>query len=717
MESEALIASALAAVDDSEAQDNAFSSHIADENSGATQDAHLTSASYISPAVLSTLLNSREPSFLDTQVWQTKSSSQLQQSPARSKKALLPSISSPPRHVLAPTSAAALARFKLSLGGEDGMFDPVRRYNEIAQRMKASISRALARPIPSPRAIKPLSKLSPPPPGGKDTKQKLWVALPAVPRLLADLQRAAGGMGRGADIGASHWLAWCSDQEALGRVPSVTRAVGQEVLVEAGCHGSFKLSLEQFAQCVLLLAARVQETESTPAPPPPSASEPIPQPVQPSSPRAESDLLPQPPLVPAAPPVHASAPKPRARACSSQYVALTKSLLKRLATAVPPSPPVHERSRRSCKSSAWFGKLPAIDKLYTELGSAPFTRATFVSAVVAAFGDAGAGLDDVLGAAFDWAGAGQVSDDQVTLDYDGLWQAALYACGFCNSSSVPSIRCSSSALRAVHVWCSDWTFASQQCPPPRTAALPNITRSITTSPGIPKCKSTLAAVSNYASILVGVDPNSAEKSNAEREEPENDPVHSVSFAAQPPPTAHLNLSPTRLVASRGDRGAALESRAGSRPATRQTELPRPVTGIGGFSLPTVNERLRTSPIRQHGTSTLVSGIVASPGPNPLLMHPQPDLDKSFSGRCNQAKFTFQPEFSSQRVFGHFVNRPVVLGPVPRTLLNIPATAEPSFVLQASPPRRYPEGKNINPQWAKKLDPQSLFDESLKGHEV
>ena len=254
-------------------------------------------------------------------------------------------------------------------------------------------------------------------------------------------------------------------------------------------------------------------------------------------------------------------------------------------------------------------------------------------------------------------------------------------------------------------------------PPPRTAALPNITRSITTSPGIPKCKSTLAAVSNYASILVGVDPNSAEKSNAEREEPENDPVHSVSFAAQPPPTAHLNLSPTRLVASRGDRGAALESRAGSRPATRQTELPRPVTGIGGFSLPTVNERLRTSPIRQHGTSTLVSGIVASPGPNPLLMHPQPDLDKSFSGRCNQAKFTFQPEFSSQRVFGHFVNRPVVLGPVPRTLLNIPATAEPSFVLQASPPRRYPEGKNINPRWAKKLDPQSLFDESLKGHEV
>ena len=142
-----------------------------------------------------------------------------------------------------------------------------------------------------------------------------------------------------------------------------------------------------------------------------------------------------------------------------------------------------------------------------------------------------------------------------------------------------------------------------------------------------------------------------------------------------------------------------------------------MTGIGGFSLPTVNERLRTSPIRQHGTTALVNGIVASPGLNPLLKHPQPVLDKSFSGRCSQAKFTFQPEFSSQRVFGHFVNRAVVLGPVPRHLLNVPATAERSFVLQASPPRRYPEGKNINPQWASKLDPLSLFDGSLKGHEV
>ena len=235
-------------------QEQQFSGHIA------SADALYASPCHVSPAALSTLLNSRQPSFLDTQVWQTKSSSQSHKSPARSKKiaTVLPSISSPPSYVLTPPSAAALARFKLTLGGEDGMFDPVRRYNEIAQRMKASISRALARSMPSPRAIKPLSKPSPPAPGGNDSKQKLWVALPAVPRLLADVQRAAGGMGRGADIGASHWLAWCSDQEVLGRVPAVTRAVGYEALVEAGCAGSFKLSLEQFAQCVLLLAANCE---------------------------------------------------------------------------------------------------------------------------------------------------------------------------------------------------------------------------------------------------------------------------------------------------------------------------------------------------------------------------------------------------------------------------------------------------------------------------
>jgi hypothetical protein len=101
-----------------------------------------------------------------------------------------------------------------------------------------------------------------------------------------------------------------------------------------------------------------------------------------------------------------------------------------------------------------------------------------------------------------------------------------------------------------------------------------------------------------------------------------------------------------------------------------------------------------------------------------VKQPHPVLDKAFAGRVNQAKFTFQPEFSSQRVFGHYVSRDVVLGPVPRHLLNIPATAELSFRLQASPPRRYPEGKNINPQWANKLDVNDeLFDKSLKGHEV
>jgi hypothetical protein len=94
------------------------------------------------------------------------------------------------------------------------------------------------------------------------------------------------------------------------------------------------------------------------------------------------------------------------------------------------------------------------------------------------------------------------------------------------------------------------------------------------------------------------------------------------------------------------------------------------------------------------------------------------LDKTFAGRAQQAKFTFQPEFSSQRVFGHFVNRDVVLGPVPRYLLNVPATAEASFVLQASPPRRYPQGTNINPEWTGQLDVNDeLFDKRLKGHEV
>jgi hypothetical protein len=143
-----------------------------------------------------------------------------------------------------------------------------------------------------------------------------------------------------------------------------------------------------------------------------------------------------------------------------------------------------------------------------------------------------------------------------------------------------------------------------------------------------------------------------------------------------------------------------------------------VTGIGGFSLPTVNERLKTSPIRQHGTSSLVNGVVKTPGPNPLVKLPHPVMDKTFACRVHQAKFTFQPEFSSQRVFGHFVCRDVVLGPVPRHLLNVPSTAEKSFILQASPPRRYPEGKNINPQWSSKLDVNDeLFDKSLKGHEV
>jgi hypothetical protein len=709
---------------ESQANDDAFIGHIAHENVESTPDALQGASSQPSPAVLSTLLNVREPSFLDTQTWHSKSSSQLQQPPARSKKSAtaLPPVLSPPRQSIPPVSQAAILRYKLTLGDGDGMFDPVRRYNEVAHRMKASISRALARPVPSPRNVKPISKPSPSSPVVGDSKQKLWSALPALPRLFGDLQRAAGGIGRSAEIGAAHWLAWCSDQEALGRVPHVTRAAGLETLVASGYNGSFKLSLEQFSQCILMLAAKVLELESTSALPP-SSSEPSPHSAAVTT--SQETLSPADPSPPVPLSIQASAAKLRARACSSQHVKLCKSFLKRLATANPPSPPVHERSRRSCKSSAWFGKVPAIDKLYNQLGGALVSREAFVAAVVSARGESAPCSEDLLGFAFDWAGnicnTGQLNDDQTFLDYDGLWQAVLYACGHCNSSSAPPIRCSSSALRAVHTWSSSWTFAAQQSPPPRTAVLPSVStaRPATTSQGLSKAKTSAAALSNYVSILGGVDPNFAEKSHAELDEAENEPHgHSVSFAEHPPPSADRNVSPTRLASSRGDRGSTLESRAGSRHSSRHQELSRPVTGIGGFSLPTVLERLRTSPIRQHGTTTLVSGVVKSPGPNPLVKQPHPVLDKAFAGRVNQAKFTFQPEFSSQRVFGHYVSRDVVLGPVPRHLLNIPATAELSFRLQASPPRRYPEGKNINPQWANKLDVNDeLFDKSLKGHEV
>jgi hypothetical protein len=707
-----------------DAKEDVFDCTVNHGNVDSTPDATLSSTSPINSAVLSALLNVREPSFLDTQIWHSKSSSQSQQSLARSKKAaiILPSVSSPPRHIIAPVSQAAMSRHKLTLGDEQGMFDPVRRYNEVAQRMKASISRALARSVPSPRTAKIVTKPSPSPVVG-DSKLKLWAALPAVPRLFCDLQRAAaGGMGRLADIGASHWLAWCSDQEALGRVPHVTRAAGLEALIASGCNGSFKLSLEQFSQCILVLATRVLELESTQTLPS-SLSEPSPHAAAiPSSDDASSPADPatfSPAFIPS------SAPKPRARACSSQHVSLCKSFIKRLATANVPSPPVHERSRRSCKSSVWYGKVPAIDKLYNQLGGAPFSRAAFVSAVVSALGEGASCSEDLLGFAFDWAGNicnnGPLSDNQAVLDYDGLWQAVLYACGYCNSSSAPPIRCSGSALRAVHAWSSSWTFTALQSPPTRTAVLPSIgaARPVTISQDATKIQSSAAAVSNYSSILGDIDPNYAEKSHAEVDETDNQLIgHSVSFATQPSPAAPRNLSPTRLPSSRGDRDSVLESRSGSRSAARHQESSRPVTGIGGFSLPTVNERLRTSPIKQHGTTTLVSGVVKSPGPNPLLKQPHPVLDKTFACRVNQAKFTFQPEFSSQRVFGHFVSRDVVLGPVPRHLLNIPATADPSFKLQASPPRRYPEGKNINPQWANKLDVNDeLFDKSLKGHEV
>jgi hypothetical protein len=708
---------------ESEANEDAFDCHVAESISDFKPDALFSSSSPINPAVLSALLNEREPSFLDTQIWHSKSSSPLQLPLARSKKTIttLPPASSPPRHVIAPVSSSAILRYKLTLGDEQGMFDPVRRYNEVAQRMKACISRALARSVPSPRTVKAVFKPSPSSPV-VDSKHKLWDALPALPRLFSDLQRAAGGMGRAADIGASHWLAWCSDQEALGRVPHVTRSVGLEALIASGCNGSFKLSLEQFSQCILMLATRVLELESTTALPPASSELSSHAPAISSS--SEETISPPDLSIPSPAVVPLSAPKPRARACSSQHVALCKSFLKRLATASAPPPPVHERSRRSCKSSAWYGKVPAIDKLYNHLGGAPFSRAAFVSAVASAFGEGTSCSEDLLGFAFDWASNISnnvpLNDDEVLLDYDGLWQAVLYACGHCNSSSAPPMRCSSSALRAAHVWSSNWTFTSLQSPPPRTTVFPNVcaARSTAMSQSATKMKSCAAAVSNYASILGGVDPNYAEKSHADVDEADNQPTgHTVSFVTQPPPTAPRNLSPTRLTSSRGDRGSALDSRAGSRSARHQ-ECSRPVTGIGGFSLPTVNERLRTSPIKQHGTTTLVNGVVKAPGPNPLVKQPHPVLDKAFAGRANQATFTFQPEFSSQRVFGHFVSRDVVLGPVPRHLLNIPASGEPSFILQASPPRRYPEGKNINPQWANKLDvDDELFDKSLKGHEV
>jgi hypothetical protein len=705
-----------------ETQDHGFAGHAATQNAGSIQN---TLPSNMSPAALSTLLNTREPSFLDTRLWHSKSSNQSQSMPSRSKKSALalPPVSSPPRPVvIPPPTAAAIMRYKLTLGDEDGMFDPVRRYNEVAKRMKASISRALARSMPSPRTFKPISRPSPSSPGVGDSKQKLWTALPALPRLYGDMQRAAGGMGRSADIGASHWLNWCSDQEALGRVPHVTRAVGLEALIAAGCNGSFKLSLEQFSQCLLLLALKVQHLESNPAPCLPS-SDPATLSVTNSPSAEETNHPPEPPVQ--EPIVSATSPlQARARSCSCEHVTLCKSFLKRLATATPASPPVHERSRRSCKSSSWFGKVPAMDKLFNELGGMPFSRAAFVSAVFAAFGEQAPCSEDLLGFAFDWAAniCNGLNDDQATLDYDGLWQAVLYACGHCNSSSAPPIRCSSSALRAVHAWSISWKFAALQSPPPRTA-LPNVSvpRPSGTSHGTAKLKPSSAALSNYTSILGGVDPNYAAKTNADRDEYVLDttmPVHAVSFAAQPPPVASRKLSPTRLLSSRDDRSSALESRAGSRAVTSHPEASRPVTGIGGFSLPTVNERLRTSPIRQHGTTSLVNGIVKTPGPNPLVTQPHPVLDKTFAGRVQQAKFTFQPEFSSQRVFGHFVSRDVVLGPVPRYLLNVPATAEASFVLQASPPRRYPQGKNINPQWAGQLDVNDeLFDKSLKGHEV
>jgi hypothetical protein len=372
----------------------------------------------------------------------------------------------------------------------------------------------------------------------------------------------------------------------------------------------------------------------------------------------------------------------------------------------------------------WYGKVPAVDKLYNQLGNAPFSRTAFVSAVKAAFGEGVSCPEDLLAFAFDWAFNicnGQTNDDQASLDYDGLWQALAYACGHCNSSCAPPVRCCSSVLRAVHAWCSSWKIVSQQSPPPRTAALPsilNVARSSISSYGTAKSKSSAAAVSNYASILTGcVEVNSAEKSNVENEGLYSAP-QSISFGAEPPIMAARTLSPTPLSISRGDQGSNLASRVGSQCVARPKAPSRPVTGIGGFSLPTVIERLRTSPIRQHGTTSLVNGVIECPGPNPLVKQPQPDLDKTFAGRVNQAKFTFQPEFSSQRVFGHFVSRDVVLGPVPRHLLNIPSTSEASFVLQASPPRRYPEGKNINPKWASKLDVNDdLFDESLKGHEV
>ncbi len=711
---------------DFEPQGDQFSGHSASEHANPANNALTCAPScHVSPAALSTLLNIREPSFLDTDVWHSKTSSQLLALPARSKKpeSVLPSLSPQRRPIIAPPTAAAIMRYKLTLGDEDGMFDPVRVYNEVAQRMKASISRALARSVPSPRHAKPLSKPSLSSPTSGDSKQKLWVALPALPRLFSDLQRAAGGSGRSADIGASHWLAWCSEQEALGRVPHVTRAVGLEALVAAGCHGSFKLTLEHFSQCLLLLASRVFELESTPQQHPSSTFERTPEVSTISSSTGETNSPPE-SSSPAPVTVCRSAPKPRAHACSNMQIALCKTFLKRLATAATPSPPVHERSRRSCKSSAWFGKVPAVDKLYVELGRAPFSRAAFVSAVCAAFGEGAPCSEDLLGFAFDWAGNicnGQLPDDQATLDYEGLWQALLYACGHCNSSNAPPMRCSSSALRDVQLWSSTWTFVSQRSPSPRAVVLPSVSaaRPVATSHGAAKVKSSIAAVSNYASILGGVDPNYAEKSQAGREESDKEPVTpSVSFAAQPSLSEPRNLSPTRLPSSRVDRSSGLGSRASSRSIAPHQDVSRPVTGIGGFSLPTVNERLRCSPIRQHGTTSLVNGVVRSPGLNPLLKKPHPVLDKTFAGRVHQANFTFQPEFSSQRVFGHFVCRDVVLGAVPRYLLNVPSSAEKSFVLQASPPRRYPEGKNINPEWASKLDVNDeLFDSSLKGHEV
>ncbi len=702
-------------------QEQQFSGHIA------SADALYASPCHVSPAALSTLLSIREPSFLDTAIWHSKASGPSQRTHAPSKdRATLPAPVSPQtRRIIAPPTTAAITRYKLTLGDSDGMFDPVRVYNEVAQRMKQSIARALAPSLPSPRRAKSPSKPSPAPsPITSDLKQKLWIALPALPRLFSDMQRSAGGMGRSADIGASHWLAWCSDQEALGRVPHVTRAVGLEALITTGCQGSFKLSLEHFCQCVLVLALRVHELESAPQPPP-SSSERSSQVTAIDSSTTES----YPSSAPSAP-APPSAPKPRARACSSLHIAICKTFLKRLATAIPPSPPVHERSRRSCKSSPWFGKVPAVDKLFNQLHRAPFSRAAFVSAVLAAFGDAAACSEDLLAFAFDWAANicnGHVVGEEAMLDYDGLWQAVLYACGHCNSSSAPPIRCSSSALRDVQAWSSAWTFAAQRSPSPRAVVLPDVTAarpSATTyasgtASGTARLKSSIAAVSNYESILGGVDSNHAEKLHAEREESDYELAPpSVSFAAQPLPTATRNLSPTRLPSSRSDRTAAADSRPGSRSVAAHHDVSRPVTGIGGFSLPTVKERLRNSPIRQHGTASLVSGVVKSPGPNPLLKQPHPVLDKTFAGRVHQASFTFQPEFSSRRVFGHFVCRDVVLGPVPRYLMNVPASAEKSFILQASPPRRYPEGKNINPEWACKLDVNDeLFDKSLKGHEV